>query len=384
MRHFWICSALVVGCSSNEKATSPLDSFDRSALLTSVGSGVIAPAFVEFENRSRTLASAVESLAASPEDPAALASAQEAWRDAMGAWQRCELMQVGPAGTGVNKGGQGLRDEVYSWPTTNSCRIDQELVSQGYAAATFPEGALVNVYGLAALEYLLFQRSTENTCPPQVTINQGAWAALTASELAQRRGAYARVLAAHVAQNAQSLANAWKPGAFLDAFVSGTTPYASSAEAVDQLFAAIFYLELTSKDLKLARPLGLMAGCTSRACPELLESPWSKHAKENLLANLEAFKLVFNGGTESEAVGFDDMLDHVQASELKLQMLERIDHATSVVSGMTSPMNDLLTSDREALVTVHAAVKEVTDLLKNQMVTVLALEVPSEGAGDND
>ena len=34
--------------------------------------------------------------------------------------------QLGPAASALTTGGEGLRDEVYSWPTVNPCRVDQE------------------------------------------------------------------------------------------------------------------------------------------------------------------------------------------------------------------------------------------------------------------
>jgi len=38
----------------------------------------------------------------------------------------------------------------------------------------------------------------------------------------------------------------------------------------------------------------------------------------------------------------------------------------------------------EQVMAAHAAVKGVTDLIKTQLVTVLNLRVPQEGASDND
>ena len=40
--------------------------------------------------------------------------------------------------------------------------------------------------------------------------------------------------------------------------------------------------------------------------------------------------------------------------------------------------------DMDAVLALHAEVKDVTDLLKGELTTVLALQIPVEASGDND
>ena len=119
-------------------------------------------------------------------------------------------MQLGPAApTGSGVGGAGKRDEIYSWPTVNPCRIDQELVEQGYLQGDFFTANLVNTYGLDALEYLLFYGGDANACAPQLPLNvDGTWAA-GASDVGAARdqgtrsaGAPARARTGHGCQKA--------------------------------------------------------------------------------------------------------------------------------------------------------------------------------------
>ena len=44
---------------------------------------------------------------------------------AMNVWQQAEMMQVGPL---VNNSGF-LRNKIYSWPLTNSCNVDFEVIN---------------------------------------------------------------------------------------------------------------------------------------------------------------------------------------------------------------------------------------------------------------
>ena len=93
------------------------------------------------------------------------------------AWQATEVLQR-PCGTDQTLepavGAMGLRDEIYSWPTVNQCRVDPELVEAKFTDLGFFDQELNNVYGLDASEYLLFASGTDNACPPQALSTQKA------------------------------------------------------------------------------------------------------------------------------------------------------------------------------------------------------------------
>ena len=65
-------------------------------------------------------------------------------------------------------------------------------------------------------------------------------------------------------------------------------------------------------------------------------------------------------------------------------MLQNIDNAQAVVEQTEGNLEDLVVEDPEAVGTLYAAIKAITDDLKGDLATVLALEIPSEAAGDND
>lgn len=385
-----------VACSNAGTPTPPTDNFDRSALLASLESRVIQPAHQQFLTEARALEAAAlawDQAAQAGDGATARGNAQAAWRNAMKAWQAVELLQLGPVGRGgVATGGLGLRDEVYSWPTVNPCRVDQELVVSDYQRADYPNGELINVYGLAALEYLLFQDATQNACAPQLEINQGPWATLLnePGALERRRAAYAGVLARHVAQKAQQIVDLWSGEAGFGRQLARAgqegSPFRTAQAAVDEVFAAMFYLDLETKDRKIATPAGLSTSCPNPTCPEALESPWSKNAKDNLIANLQMFERLYLGDSPERpgAPGFDDFLIARGAPELAAQIQADTTGALSRVGALPGTMDQALTQDRAQVIEAYEAVKKVTDDLKTQFVTVLNLRVPDEGAGDND
>lgn len=368
------------------------DSFDRRAMLSNLGSNVIVPAIQTFVAEADALADATTAArvaVGSTAQSAALDAARVSFGETMDAWQTLEVFQLGPAAApDMATGAQGLRDEIYSWPTVNTCRIDQEIVSGDYENADFFDTELVNVYGLDALEYLLHYTSAANTCAPQVDINSnGSWDALGASEVTLRRAEYAEAVAARVALDGAALLSAWQGGFLQHLSTAGTSgsDFGSAQEAVNELFAALFYVELDVKDMKLAVPAGLSVDCPTETCPNALESRWSGRSKENIVANLSGFRAAFLGGaTASAGIGFDDFLTELGAPDLATEMAAETDAAIGAVQAVPGTMEEALASNPASVVAAHDAVKAMTDDLKSTFVTVLNLRVPDEGAGDND
>ena len=129
--------------------TPPKPVVDKSspetiAVLQNLATNIIAPAFTTFASESATLKDALDNLAQSPSDEAPRIAAQEAWKTTMRAWQTVEVLQLGPAGSSLKTtGGANLRDEIYSWPTTSNCRVDQEVVKNEFNEDDFFSSRLI-------------------------------------------------------------------------------------------------------------------------------------------------------------------------------------------------------------------------------------------------
>lgn len=365
---------------------------ERRAALTAIGGGVIVPTLEGFLLEAQALEQATAAYAtarAGGQAAAELAAAQAAFRVAFLRWQRAEVLQVGPAGpAGTMTGGLSLRDGIYSWPTVNTCRVDTHLVDRAWEAPGFFDTALVTSTGLDVTEYLLHADSAANTCGTTSPINaNGTWAALSADELAQRRARYANAASAHVAAQAQRLLAGWKEGGFLTAFStagSPGSPFPTAQEALDQLFAALFYVDRQVKDAKLAAPVGLSTACMTGTCPALAEATRSGLSREALVENLAAAKAILRGGFTDGGQGFDALLAGRGAGPLAEQMAVALDEAIASVAVLTVPVDQAVVTQPDDVKAVHAKVKAFTDLQKSQFVTVLNLRVPQEGAGDND
>ena len=374
----WAC---VVGTSAKDDRYEPT----RIAIAKSEVDHVLGPTTAEFAAAAASLrdATATWSTAvdAGEDATASRDAARAAWRTAVDVWQRAEVLQVGPAGSSAFViGGADLRDEIYAWPTIDACRIDEELTAENYTGASFFTDTLVNVRGLAAVEYLLFVDTEANACAADQAINQdGSWAALGTEVVAKRRAAYAARATARVAELATELAATWEPGSgefarWLARPGEAGSPYDDGTEALDDLFGASSYIDTIVKDHKL--------GATQ---PDALESPWSQRSKEHTVANLEGLRsLVLGGSTPQEGTGFDDLLVELGEQDLADELLAAIDDAIAAASAIDGSYEDALAADPAALAPVQGSVETLVDLVKGPVTAALMLSRPGEAAGDAD
>ncbi len=362
------------------------DGFNRQAMLQHLAETVIRPETQAFAEATKTLENATVAYRSSL-SAADLDAARDAWRNAMNAWQRLEMMQIGPAGASDSVlGGADLRDEIYSWPLINKCRVDQELVEGAYQnEGTFASEA-VNVRGLDALEYLLFQEGTQNACAPQNDINaQGTWSTIVA-EVDQRRADYAAAVASILDGHATQLRNAWE-GSFLPAYVgagSDTSVYPSQRDALNATSDALFYLEKQTKDAKLGVPLAII-DCGAAGCPDTPESKVALHSKQQIQQNIAGFRALFTGGVGEDALGFDDWLRAAGAEDVADAMLADLGSAEAALLAIDEPtLTEALAEDPASVTALFDALSELAVHLKTDFVTVLDLELPAAVEGDND
>lgn len=364
--------------------------FSRNALLGQYADELILPLLRDFASQAQALAGAVAAYAAGPSD-STRGAAQAAWSTAMQTFQRLEPMQFGPGGSAsMFMGGQGIRDEIYSWPIVNDCAVDQTTVDDDFRNANFFQSELVNVYGLDALELLLFRTGDGNQCSPRVDINRdGTWGALVSSGgLQQRQADYAAVVANGIADQANRLRDAWEPsGGNFAAEVrnagNGGSVYGSAKEALDEVFAAFFFVDIELKDAKLALPAGISPECPDATCPEDVELPFSRRSKEAIVANLDGAAGIFSGeGTAGQ--GFAWYLRDMGSTALADRMTSQLAAARNAANAIPGSLTDALSGNHGAVTNAHTQLQTFTTDVKSEFVSVLNLTIPQEGAGDND
>jgi predicted lipoprotein len=360
----------------------------QQALLVSLTKNVYRPTVNEFSAAAHELEQAVSKWGETP-TPMALDEARQAWSRANLIWQKAEVMQIGPAGSSTRRvAGADIRESIYSFPTRNPCRVDQELVTQGYEEIDWVQSALSNVQGLDAIEYLLYSVHETNQCPDAVAINRdGTWDELLTDPdtLSARRRDMTMTLASRVVFHADALVMVWAEGSeFTEGFITGKAPFSGVRDALNESYAGLFYLDKVAKDLKLGKLTELSHGCSTDICPEALESRFAHLSKENLKANLVGFRAVYFGGYDGPIYGFDRLLRSEGAEALADSMAQKIEAAITAVDAIDSPLYEQLENSPETVRNAYEKVKILADLFKGHFVTILNLDVPQEGAGDAD
>lgn len=355
---------------------------DRREVATSVATNVIVPALEAQVTALAALESALSALAAAPADIALRDAAKAAFAQAMVAVQRAELMQVGPGGNPiVTMGGLGIRSDIYDYETQNACYVDAILAGGQFTSDATLASQPLNRRGLAAVEYLLYYEGTTSSCAANPTLLAGV------ADLPTSRATYALASARLARIAAEALRDAWAPtgGNFLaNIQQAGVSPsiYRTGQEALNSISDAMFYLELATKDMKLAPPAGYSA-CTSDAgiCPTLVESRYAGLSLVHIDANLDAFRELFLGGS---GIGFDDLLYSVGQEALSGEILAEIEAVEAALANVSGPLEEAVVSDKADVDTLYTALQTLTTTVKVQMVAVLDLQLPDAAGDDTD
>ncbi|KGJ89121.1 imelysin family protein [Colwellia psychrerythraea] len=377
--------------------------FDQGKLITSIVDKVITPTYQQFSSLASEQQQAISNYCVQ-ESALALGNssdtlvndakvlAKESWQTAMNSWQQAEMMQFSQF---LIDG--GLRNNIYSWPTKNTCGVDLDVT---YFKAGSVNGQPYNIAtrtasrkSMVALEFLLFSDNLAHTCTGSTVPTQ--WNNQTEQYRKVARCEFASEVAADIKNNAIELLTAWQgsdgTGGYAAKLKSAGTvgsDFATQHDAVNKLSDAIFYLDNFTKDSKLAKPLGLFANeCGSQACPESVESNFANHSITNITNNLQALKMFMQGSLtagETDALGFShyltDVGDEVTAATINDHLALAIEETKNYQQSLAST----LANDSDKVLVTHGDVKNITDKLKSDFITSLALELPKTSAGDND
>ena len=123
--------------------------------------------------------------------------------------------------------------------------------------------------------------------------------------------------------------------------------------------------------------------CLEEKCPELAEHQGSQLSGPVIAENLKALRAIFKGTALSDPdaemrkhFGFIDLLAEEGALELSEQLENLINLNIERAEALSSSFDELIENNPAELENLHSSVKELCDLMKSQMVTVLNLSVP--------
>jgi len=366
----------------------PTDDFDRAAMLAHLAENVLLPIQETFAARAGELPAAIRAHcdALDAGQPAqTLAAARGALNASIDAWQAADALMVGPAAMDHEK----LRNEIYAWPLLSPCELDRDTASQWANPSSYDVSAeLVNARSLTAVEYLLFPTSTDHSC---VTAPTG-WDTL-AADLPRARCRLAVAIATDVSTKGAELRTAWRAdgGNYLGELANAGTSASSipsAQEGVNRISDGMFFVDKIVKDMKLAETAGIAVNSCQTVqtpCEREVELRFSDRATFALRINLKALREGLTGKTATkDGPSYDDFMRALGQPELADRMLMKLDAAIASANALPDSFLTALTTDYAKVVATHAAVRDFTDDLKSQFLTVLALEIPNDVATDND
>lgn len=380
----------VAACGSEPGSASdaPTDGFDRAGMLAHLAEHVLLPIQATFATRAAAVPAAIAAHcdALDAGQPAAtLEAARAAGNAAIDAWERADTLLVGPAAMDHAK----LRNEIYAWPLLSPCELDRDVAGRWADPASYDVSTeLVNARSLTAVEYLLYPTTSDHSC---VTAPTG-WDTLGA-DLPRARCRLAQAIATDVAAKAAELHTAWRPdggdyvGELARAGTSAST-IPSAQEAINRISDGMFYVDKMVKDMKLAEAAGIALNACQTVqtpCVREVELRFSDRATFALRGNLDALRQALTGTTPIEdGPAFDDFMRALGQPELADRMIAKLDAAIAAAAALPDSFLTALDTDYAKVVAAHAAVRDFTDDLKSQFLTVLALEIPNDVAADND
>jgi len=365
--------------------------FNQAQLITSLVDQVITPTFEQFSTLAQAQTQAINTYCQlekndnSSVNDSKLA-AQNSWREAMNIWQQAEMMQLEP----LSKADGELRNNIYSWPTKNTCGVD-------FDVTFYKEGSVngkpydislrtASRKSLVALEYLLFNDNLEHSCTGAT--QPESWNNQTEQYRRVARCEFAEEVAKDIENNSQVLLKQWSGingyASKLKAAGTQGSEFETEHQAVNKLSDALFYLDIFTKSKKIAEPVGLeLNPCGSQPCPEAVEATYSHHSLENIINNIQAFKLFIQGSGDN-AIGFRDYLIDVGDNTTADNLDADIEQVLTSAQAYQMTLAQTLATNPDQVQQTHTEVKNITDKLKSDFITSLALELPKTAAGDND
>ena len=325
------------------------EGFERGAMLENIALNVVLPLQEDFVAQTGTLENAVKTLRDNP-SLETLQAAQEAWLAASAAWQRANLFEVGGLEMTV------LFNQISKAPT------DPKLIDKAIAEGASAESVGSTSKGLPALEYLLFNPD-------------GDEAVLTSLKDSARMD-YLVDLSSDLFQKADELHTLWSPDGenYAATFAAADEQGGKTQGSINMLVNEMINQSETIVRDKLGAPLGKMNG--GEPAPEAAEAARSDASTANLISNLEALKMTFNG---AEGLGFDDYLNYIDAfyayGPLSETINEQMDETLAALKAIEMPLSQAVTETPDAVQAAYDQARLLVILLKSDMGNQMGVTV---------
>ena len=367
-------------------------------LVTDIGINVISPAFNKLERDTRALGDTIfkQCQNISQWDRKQL---KQSFLSAMRSYHLTEVFQIGPTA----RNGYELREQMYSWPRSNSYLIDTE-VAKKQKKSDYQYKGLGTSMGFPALEYLIYEETLTNQCHNCGMVLLEDWNQLPRDKKMVSRCDYMKFVSTSLTRNAQKLREAWNP---VNGDITLSPAYRQDFKTLKEfavkLTHGLIFLDREVKDHRLGTPSGIHRDlCSFDSCPEQSEHWLSKDSIYSLLYTTKGFFSVFTGDRidgEKPGYGFEEWLlakgHHELVKEFKkrtlnfIQNLEKLKNQTHLELLAQDVVYEKCraTTTENRMVEICALykdLKQITDLYKTDFLLATNFGRPHNQGGDTD
>lgn len=310
---------------------------ERERLFIALADEVFAPAYATFRDRSAELATTIGEHC---RGDAEAADTRRGWRRAMVAWQAIQHVAVGPVEE------ETRRFRIQFFPDRNEAverAVDTVLTETDRLAEAELATRSVGVQGLPALEYLLF-----------------AIRGLDDPDEGPRRCELAQAVAANLSTMAADAAAPWQGGgAFRSEFVNAGGTFTSTEDVLTVIFeAAVLQAEFIS--------YRKLRDAVDANNPNALESHYAQHSGQNIRANLDALREMFDTGADEEYRVRDYLERLYAADDLATQIFTEMSNAEGLLDGLEGSLEEVVGGQAggDALA-LNSSIRHLADLLQD-------------------
>jgi predicted lipoprotein len=332
--------------------------FDNQAMLESLGSDVIIPTYASFAEQSAAL---VRSAGAFCEDPASslLKDLQSRWQQARVTWKQMEAIDFGP----YEDQPWRLGPKIDSWPVRQET-VEQNLAGDEPLSFERVRALGASSRGLPVMEYLIFD-------PEGVDVALSKFEEVNGT----RRCDYVKSLAEDLQANAEAMVQAWSHDGddYLGALVASGepgAPFMSAREASNEIVNRMLFLVENMMRLKLGKPLGLESGGEPQ--PDEVESPYSDHSIEDILANLDGLENLYRGQFgEARGIGVQRWVRWYNP-EVDRRVIASMLEARWAVQDIPEPLSRAVLEHGDAVQAAYDQMRELRNTIGVDLINALA------------
>ena len=309
---------------------------ERVRLFETLGEDVFAVGYAGLRTAADELEGAVGAYCDAPSSDQD--DVEDAWRQAMAAWQEVQLLAVGP----VEEANRRFRLQFF--PDNNEAverGVDSALAGDGPLTEAGISEESVGVQGLPAIEYLLFAI--------------GGWD----DEVdGPRRCELAVAVTANITTITAEIAEPWQSGgAFVDEFSNFRGTYFDDSEDV---LTAVFEAATHHAEFVADRKL---RDAVMDSNPDILESHYAENSAANIESNLVALRALFDTGEDDEYRLRDYLERAVGGEDASEQIADQLDLIDDVLAAFDGSLEEVIvgqaSGDAEQL---RATIRHLADL----------------------